>query len=164
MQQYIVDESLPCITEESARRSPVVRVEYEQAIAIGDIGSALSATQSKHWGNGPQILPLERDDWFYARFVTYQYRENSLYNRRFEQRRRLKELIGRRWRPLVEQAKRFTKTIFLRDLTDEQARAIQRILNMEPGEFWRAAKGKLIELSPRLIQREFDFDDRPADE
>lgn len=159
MQQYIADDSLPCFTEESARRSPTVRVEYEQAIAIGDIGSTLAATKSKHWGDGPQILPLKPHDWFYAKFVTYQYRESSLYNRRFEQRRRLKELLGRRWRPLVERAKRFTKTIFLRDLTESEARAIHRILNMDPGEFWRAAKArKLVDLPPRLIQQEFDFE------
>lgn len=159
MQQHIADESLPCITEESARRSPIVRVEFEQAIAIGDIGSTLAATKNKHWGSGPQILPLEPTDCFYARFVTYHYRPNSTYNLRFLQRQRLKELLGRRWRPLVERAKRFTKTIFLRDLTDAEARAIHRILNMEPGEFWRAARGRLIELPPRLVQQEFDFDD-----
>lgn len=159
MQQYIADDTLPCMTEDSVRRSPTVRVEYEQAIAIGDIGSTLSATKNKHWGHGPQILPLESADWFYPDRVTYCYRENSLYNRRFEQRRRLKELLGRRWRPLVEDAKRFTKTIFLRDLTNAEARAIQRILEMEPGEFWRIATGKkLVELPPRLVQREFNFD------
>ncbi|NQV28313.1 MAG: hypothetical protein HQ518_28505 [Rhodopirellula sp.] len=161
MQHYLADDGLPFITEESIRRSPVVRVEFEQAIAISDIGSALSATRNKHWGQGPQILPLKPDDWFYAKFVSYQYRTNSLYNIRFEQRMRLKELLGRRWRPLVEQAKRLTKTIFLRDLTKAQASAIQRILEMEPGEFWRAARGrKLVHLPPRLIQQEFDFDAR----
>lgn len=136
MQHHIADDDLPTITEESVRRSPIVRVEFEQAIAIGDIGSTLAATKNKHWGDGPQILPLEPDDWFYAKFVTYQYRPNSLYNRRFEQRRRLKELLGRRWRPLVERAKQRTKTIFLRDLTRAEAQAIRRILDTEPGAFW----------------------------
>jgi len=40
-------------------------------------------------------MPLEPDDEFFAYRVTYFYRENSLYNRRFEQRQRLKELLGR---------------------------------------------------------------------
>lgn len=142
------------------RRSPIVRIEYEQAIAIGDIGSTLSATRSKHWGDGPQILPLQPDDWFHADRITYCYREESTYNRRFLQRQRLKELLGKRWRPLVERAKRDTKTLFLRDLTTEEARAIQRILEIDSGEFWRIAKGrKLVTLPPRLIQREFDFGD-----
>lgn len=73
------------------------------------------------WAALAYILPVEPDDWFYAERITYQYRENSLYNRRYEQRRRLKELLGRRWRPLVEQAKyhRFTKAMFLDALTKE---------------------------------------------
>lgn len=161
MQHDIADDDLPTITEESVRCSPIVRVEYEQAIAFGDIGSTLSATKNKHWGEGPQILPLEPADWFFAKFVTYEYRPNSLYNQRFEQRRRLKELLGRRWRPLVERAKQFTKTIFLRNLTTAETKAIRQILDMDAGEFWRAAKGKIMKLPPRLIQQEFEFDGKP---
>jgi len=140
VQEYLADPALPDWTVESVRVSPTVRVEYEQAIAIGDIGSCLSATASKRWGNGPWVMPLEPDDEFFADRVTYIYRANSLYNRRFEQRRRLKELLGKRLRPLVETAKRRTKTLFLDLLTREEADAIRRILNMEPGAFWRACK------------------------
>jgi len=39
----------PGYTVESIRRSPIVRVEFEQAIAIGGIGETLEATRSKHW-------------------------------------------------------------------------------------------------------------------
>jgi len=105
VQDYIADESCPWFTEAHCRASPTVRIEYEQAIAIGGIGETLAATKSKHWGDGPFVMPLARDDWFYAERITYLYRENSLYNRRFEQRRRLKELLGRRHRHLVEKAK-----------------------------------------------------------
>ena len=101
MQGYIADPALP-YTEDDVRISPTVRVEYEQAIAIGDLGSCLSATRSKRWGDGPWVMPLEPDDEFFPDRVTYIYRTNSLYNRRFEQRRRLKELLGKRLRPLVE--------------------------------------------------------------
>ncbi|HPM79857.1 MAG TPA: hypothetical protein PLF81_04130, partial [Candidatus Anammoximicrobium sp.] len=84
--------------------------------------------------------------------------ERTLYNRRFEQRRRLKELLGKRLRPLVETAKRRTKTLFLDLLTREEADAIRRILNMEPGAFWRACKGRTFHnFPPRLVQRELDF-------
>jgi hypothetical protein len=157
MQRYMADPALP-YSPASVRQSPTVRVEYEQAIAIGDIGSCLSATRNKHWGAGPWLMPLEEDDEFDPRRVTYMYRTNSLYNRRFEQRRRLKELLGRRWRPLVETAKRRTKGIFLEHLTSEQADAIRRVLAIEPGRFWRVCTGReFIELPPRLVQLELDF-------
>lgn len=163
LQQYIADDSLPTITEESLRRSPTVRVEYEQAIAIGDIGSTLSATKNKHWGSGPQILPLQPTDCFYPDRVTYCYRTNSVYNRRFEQRQRLKELLGRRWRPLVEDAKRFTKTIFLEHLTARQAEAIRNCIGVDPGTFWRAVNGRFLTLPGREVQLTLPFD-VPTDE
>ena len=157
MLRYIADPSLP-YTEDSIRVSPTVRVEYEEAIAIGDLGSCLSATASKRWDDGPWVMPLEPDDEFFPDRVAYIYRANSLYNRRFEQRRRLKELLGKRLRPLVETAKRRTKTLFLDLLTREEADAIRRILNMEPGAFWRACKGRTFHnFPPRLVQRELDF-------
>ena len=159
-QDYIADPAQPHYTEAAVRASPIVRVEYEQAIALGDLGSCLSATASKHWGAGPWVMPLEADDAFFADRITYVYRSNSLYNRRFEQRQRLKQLLGRQHRPLVETAKRQTKAIFLEFLTKCQADAIRRILNVEPDRFWRACKGRLmLALPPRLVQREFDFED-----
>lgn len=158
VQEYIADPAWSEWTCESVRVSPTVRVEYEQAIAIGDLGSCLSATGSKRWGDGPWVLPLEPDDVFFPDRVTYVYRHNSVYNRRFEQRQRLKELLGKRWRPLVATAKRRTKTIFLQELTKGEADAIQRILHVGPGRFWRAVQGReCLTLAPRLVQREFDF-------
>jgi hypothetical protein len=154
MRRFIEDPNMP-YTEESVRRSPVVRVEYEQAIAIGGIGETVEATKSKHWGAGPWIMPLNVDDEFFPDHITYVYRENSLYNRRFEQRRRLKELLGKEHRSLVEHAKNryTTKQRFLRDLREDQAWAIRRLLNVEPDEFWRACKGKhFLNLPARLIQ------------
>lgn len=146
------------MTSDSVQRNPTVRVEYEQAIAIGGIGETLDATRNKRWGTGPMILPVEPDDVFYLDRITYLYRENSLYNRRFEQRIRLKELLGKSHRKLVGEAKYFTKELFQRRLTDQQATAIRRILNIEPGIFWRAAQGKLfMDLPKREVQREFDF-------
>jgi hypothetical protein len=108
-------------------------------------------------------MPLEPDDYFFPDRVTYVYRVNSLYNRRFEQRQRLKELLGREYRPLVETAKRHTKVVFLQFLSKAQADAIRRILNIEPDEFWRACKGRLtLDLPPRLIQLELPFGDQDA--
>jgi len=158
VEDYIADPALPEWTLENVRVCPTVRVEYAQAIAIGDLGSCLSATESKHWGDGPWVMPLEPDDEFYPHRLTYFYRTNSLYNRRFEQRRRLKELLGRRWRPLVETAKRHTKTVFVEHLTQEEADAIRRLLKLGPGRFWRVCTGReFVTLPPRLVQQQFDF-------
>ncbi len=154
VQELLADGSL---TERECRSNPTVRVEFEQAIAIGGIGETLAATRSKHWGAGPWITPLEPEDDFYTDRITYLFRENSLYNRRFEQRKRLKELLGKRFRSLVGEAQNryTTKQIFLRNLTDTQAKAIRDVLGVEPGEFWRACKGKtFLDLPTRLIQME----------
>lgn len=151
MRGYIEDPST-LHSVESVLRSPTVRVEYEQAIAIGGIGECLAATKTKKWGDGPWVLPLNVDDWFYPDRITYLFRSNSLYNRRFHQRRRMKKLLGKH-RSLVGNAKSSTKTLFLKDLTREQVQAIQRIFHVGPGEFWRAAKGRAwLDLPPEFIQ------------
>jgi hypothetical protein len=158
MQRLIADPGLPMFTEESAKTCPTVRVEFEQAIAFGGIGETLDATKSKHWGDGPYILPLEPDDEFFSDRITYQFRANSLYNRRFHQRKRLKELLGRVNRKLVGEAKYHTKGIFLRDLTNRQAEAIRRTIGVEPGLFWRACKGRsFLELPTRAVQTTLPF-------
>jgi hypothetical protein len=157
LQAFIDDPKLP-YSVDSVRRSPTVRIEYEQAIAIGDLGSCLAATRSKHWGDGPYVLPLKPDDPVDPYRVIYIYRENSLYNRRFEQRMRLKELLGRNNRPLVETAKRRTKSLFLGQLTEHEGDSIRRILGIEPGEFWQAVQGRrFLDLPPRMVQLELQF-------
>lgn len=152
------------LNEKSIRINPTIRVEYEQAIAIGGIGETLHATKNKHWGDGPWILPLHPDDEFFPERITYLYRENSLYNRRFEQRIRLKELLGKAHRKIVGDAKYFTKEVFLRDLSNQQAAAIRRIFQVEPGIFWRAAQGAVfLNLPKRDIQLEFAFSSDESD-
>ncbi|REJ93736.1 MAG: hypothetical protein DWQ34_10070 [Planctomycetota bacterium] len=125
VQELINDPELP-YTERNCRQSPTVRLEYEQAVAIGELGTCLAATKSKHWGAGPWVMPLRPDDPVDAFRVGYIYRPNSLYNRRFEQRKRLKELLGRRNRKLVGDAQRHTKAVFLEHLTQTQQHATQR--------------------------------------
>jgi hypothetical protein len=148
-------------TAEQFRQHPIVRMEYEQAIAIGGIGETLMATRNKHWGKGPWVAPLQEDDEFFSDRITYIYREDSMHHRRYEQRRRLKELFGRKNRHVVEMAKdgRTTKSMFLRSLTVEQAQIIRRVLNVTPLQFWRACKGKaFLDLPPRTVQLLFDFE------
>jgi len=148
------------LTVGACRCNPTVRVEFDQAVAFGGIGETLAATQHKNWGDGPWVMPLEPDDEFFADRITYIYREHSLYNRRYEQRMRLKELLGREHKKLVGEAKYHTKRIFLADLSDRQARAIRRRLNVEPGLFWRACQGKVfLPLPPRIVQLQFEFTD-----
>lgn len=156
MQTYLADPST-LHTVESILRSPTVRVEYEQAVAIGGIGECLSATKNKNWGEGPRVMPLEPDDFFYPDRITFRFASSSLYNRRFHQRRRMKRLLGDH-RKLVGEAKSSTKELFLRDLTSEQIKAINRAFHVGPGEFWRAAKGKAwLNLPPEFRQGELDF-------
>lgn len=163
VQRLIADPTVP-MTLESQRVSPTVWVDFDQAIAIGDMGSCLSATRNKHWGEGPRILPLEPDDPVDPMFVLYLYKDTSRYNRRFEQRRQMKALLGPH-RRLVSQAKgKFTtKEIFLRDITTEEVAAIHNSLGLTPGEFWRAANG-LANFGPLPRQRLLYLDGSPANE
>ena len=122
------------------------------------MGSALAVTKSKKWGDGPQIMPLNTDDWFYPEQVTYIYQPHSRYQRRYEQRMRMKEILGKRWRKLVGSAKWHNQETFLRILKPEERRAIWRCLNVGPKLFWRAAQGRaFIPLKPREVQREFHW-------
>lgn len=163
MQKYIADPAMP-FTVESVHAHPTLRVEYEQAIAIGGIGECLAATRSKRWGTGPQILPLQPDDWFYPHRITYVFRENSLYNRRFLQRRRMKKLLGR-YRSLVGEAKSSTKELFLKGLSTEQRKSIERIFHVGTAAFWRAANGRaFLTLPPEFVQGELAFEDDDAEE
>lgn len=150
-------------SEQQMRRSPVVRVEFDEAIAWGGIGETLYATRNKHWGHGPYILPIEPDDVFYTHRITYAYKPESRYNRRFEQRQRMKELLGKSYRSLVERAKykRHTLGIFEDSLTADERRVIERIFGVTPQVFRQAARGtKFLDLPPRMIQLElFDESD-----
>ena len=150
IQAYIADPQLPTWTEEGERRNPTIRLDYAEAMAIGGLGETIQATRSKHWGSGPNVLPVASDDPVDPMFITYVFKEGSRYNLRFLQRRRLKELLGKKYRPLVEQAKSFTLRVFLENLTAERAYAIRAILQMEPSEFWRAAKGREIYELPEI--------------
>jgi hypothetical protein len=148
------------LTIEQCRKHPTVRIEFEQAIAFGGIGETLAATQNKYWGGGPWLMPLEPDDEFFADRITYLYRESSIYIRRFEQRMRLKQLLGREHRKLVGQAKHFCKGDFLKQLTEREIYAIRRRLQTDPGMFWRACQGNFFLDLPRpAVQRLLSFDD-----
>ncbi len=160
IQDLIADANFPSYTEDGCSRSPTVRIDYAEAFAIAGIGEGLAVTKSKHWGDGPNILPLEPDDPVLPHRIQYIFKRSSRYNRRFHQRKRFRRLLGRHHRPLVSKAMYLTKRNFLLVITPDQAQAIRYILGLEPGQFWRAAKGKVfLPLPPRLTQLELDFGD-----
>lgn len=147
-------------SEESLRRHPIVRIEFEQAFAVGCMGECLDATKNKHWGDGPWLMPLQPDDPVSPDRILYVYKPESLYNRRFEQRRRLKELLGREHRRLVGRAMSMRKRDFLADVSGNETRAVWQRLHVSVGDLWRAVRGKLfLSLPPRLVQRELTFKD-----
>src|SRR2546426_5799304 len=117
--------------EDEMRVNPPLRVEYEQAIAIGDLGSCLSSTRNKHWGDGPFVMPLQRDDPVDSWRVLYIYRETSVYYRRFIQRQRMKRLLSRTHRKLVKAATRATKRQFLDSLTEQQVAIMRRTFGVD---------------------------------
>lgn len=133
----------------------MVRIDYDEAYDIFGIGEGLAATRSKSWGDGPRILPLEQFDYVNPVHIGYVCKPTSRYNRRVDQRKRIKQLLGKRYRPLVEKARHHTKKIFLLVLEDDQADAIRLRVQVEPGHFWRAVEGKIfLDLPPRIVQLE----------
>jgi hypothetical protein len=145
VRDYIADPSLEWWTEPSVRQSPPVRVRFEEASVIGSLGSVLGATDSKHsWGPIIGIEPLPLDMEVLERNVGYLYHENSRYNRRFEQRRRIKKALGKEYRRLVKDAMYFNQRDFLMRLSPAGEERIKRVLKLSPVEFWRAARGVAV--------------------
>ena len=148
VQQLIADSRFPIYTQAGFEESPIVQVDFEEAYAIGSIEDGLAATARKRWGEGPWILPLRADEYVDPYFVTYCYKPNSKRRIRFEQRQRMKELLGRTHRSLVKFAQRNTKRTFLDELDSASQAAIASRLKLDPGTFWRAAKGTKIVALP----------------
>ena len=152
VQGFISDSSLPYTTS-SVRNSPPLRLEYEHATAIGELGTCLRVTKHKTWGAGPYVMPLRPEDPFDPFRVLYVHKPSSVHRRRYEQRCRLKQLLGADYRSLVTAAQRTGKRQFLQQLTPEQAIAIRRRLQISPDDFWQAACGKrFLSFPPQLLQ------------
>ena len=141
VQAFMDDPEFPVCSEAALRRDPIVRVEFEQACAIGAIGETLAATRSKHWGRGPKIAPLAKDDFFYPERITYVFREDSLFHQRFLQRRKLKALLGDR-KSLVTTAKKNTLARFLEVLSSKDGYIIRQSLGLSPRDFWRLCRAR----------------------
>lgn len=109
---------------------------------IGGVGESLAAARNKRWGEFLGVLPLRPDDPVDACRILYIYKPECPYNRRVEQRKALKRILGRHHRKWVTEAARSTKKDFLAQLDEAGAYAIKRRLGLDPGRFWRAAKGR----------------------
>jgi hypothetical protein len=53
-------------------------------------------------------------------------------------------MLGKEYAPLVLQALRSGKQEFLSGLTEDQAARIRAHTGVDPGRFWRAAKGRQL--------------------
>jgi hypothetical protein len=155
IQRYLRDLTSPRLwTIDSVRKNPTCRVDWEHVTVIGGIGESLAAARHKNWGEFLGVHPLQPDDPVHWCRILFWYKASSPYNRRVEQRKALKRILGRKYRKLVHQASGSTKQDFLnRYLTEAGAYVIRRRLHLEPGRFWRVAKGKeFIELPKVPVQ------------
>ncbi len=145
-------------TVAGVRRNPTCRVEWEYVTVIGGIGESLAAARHKHWGDFLGIQPLKPDDPVHWSRILYIYKPECPYNRRVEQRKALKRILGRKHRKLVTLAAQSTKGDFLTSLlTETGAYVIRRRLRLDPGHFWRAARGKDVLDLPQPSQQLFLF-------
>jgi len=161
IQAYLADPRPPSLwTIDSVRRNPTCRVEWEHALIIGGVGESLAAARHKNWGNFIGVLPLGPDDPVHWCRILYLYKASSPYNRRVEQRKALKRILGRTHRKLVTQAMSSTKQEFLTHwLTEAGAYIIKRRLDLDPGRFWRAVKGREFLHLPKPPVQSLLFED-----
>jgi hypothetical protein len=162
IQSYVADPKLGRIwTKDAVRRTPPCRNDWEHVTVIATTGEAKSAAKHKNWGQFFGVFPLAPDDPVHPYRILYVYKATSPYNRRVEQRKTLKRILGKKHRPLVTKASRSTKRDFLRTLPAADTRVIRFRLGLEPGHFWRVAKGNEFINRPAPARQLILFDDQP---
>ena len=161
IQAYLADPELAGIwTVEGVTRHPTIRAVFEHAEVIGGPGESLAAARHKNFGRFLGIHPLRPDTPVHHCRILYIYKPTYAFSRRVEQRHALKRRLGREFRTLVTKASRSTKRDFLKfDLTPDGAKAIARRLKVEPGRFWRLAKGMEFLDLPSPLRQLLLFDD-----
>src|SRR3954447_7955224 len=122
-------------SEVSLKTSPIVRVEFDHAFVLGRLGESLSAARSKAWGEFRSIQPLDPRDPIDPMRVVYAFKETAPYQRRFEQRGRLRRMLGKHYAPLVLRALRSTKGEFTRGLTEDESARVRARTGLGPGRF-----------------------------
>jgi hypothetical protein len=139
--RYLTDRR-PGWCRPSLEASPIVRVEFEHTFVLGRLGESLCAARHKAWGNFLGVRPLEALDPVHPSRIVYAFKAAAPYQRRFEQRRRLRRMLGKEYAPLVPRAMGAGKTAFLASLSEDEAALVRARTGLEPGRFWRAVKGR----------------------
>ena len=130
----------PIWKEENIVQNPPMRVEFEHAIVFAGLGEALSVRRGKSgWGQLAKIEPLRPDDVLHPTRIVYQLKSTNKMRQRWEFRDTFKNVLGKD-RRLVTLAMQLKKSDFLKRLSGEDVRVIQRKLDLEPGAFWRAVR------------------------
>lgn len=152
-------------TVDQVRANPPVRVEFEHAFVLGCVGESLAAARSKPtFGEFVGVLPVEPNGPVGEVRINYVYKDSSPYNRRVNQRKWMKKRLGREWRKLVGKAMYWPKGKFLAGhVTSEARQAIRLKLRLDPGEFWRAARGAVWLDVPKPVVQPTLFDDASED-
>lgn len=130
-------------SEERQTRNPTVRVEFEHTIVIGGIGEGLAAGRNKNWGPVIGVFPLEPDDPVDSHRLLYLFKNSSPYQAQFDQRKYMRERMGKGFSKLVNRAMGATLDAFTKRLTAAEVVVIADRLNLTAREFWRAAKGRI---------------------
>jgi hypothetical protein len=119
-----------------------VRVEFSHAFILGRVGESFAAARYKAWGEFISIHPLDARDPIDPVRIVFAFKTSAPYQRRFEQRTRLRQMLGKDYAPLVLKALRSTKGEFLERLTKDEAARLRARTGLGPSRFWRAAKGR----------------------
>jgi hypothetical protein len=120
----------------------MVRVEFEHTFVLGRLGESLCAAGHKAWGDFLGIRPLEARAPVHPSRIVYAFKAAAPYQRRFEQRRRLRRMLGKGYAPLAPRAMGTGKAEFLASLSEDEAARVRARTGLEPGGFWRAVKGR----------------------
>jgi hypothetical protein len=149
---------------ESLQVGPVVRVEFEHALVLGQLSESFSIARQKAWGEFLGVRPLDPRDPIDPVRVVFVFKDSATYQKRFEQRVRLRRKLGKDYAPLVLRALRSGKGEFLAGLTEDESARIRARTELEPGRFWRAAKGREFITWPEPLRQLtlFDHDETPT--
>jgi hypothetical protein len=142
----------------SLEASPIVRVEFQHAFVLGRLGESLCAARHKAWGDFLGVRPLEARDPVHPSRLAYAFEATAPYQRRFEQRRRLRRMLGKEYSHLVPRAMGAKKAEFLAGLSEHEAARVRARTDLGPGRFWRVVKGREFIAWPKSLRQLTLFD------
>ena len=104
---------------ESLQIYPVVQVEFEHAFVLGQVGESLSIARQNVWGDFLGVRPLHPHYPIDPLRVMFAFKDSAAYQKRFEQRGRLRRMLRKHYAPFVLRALRSGKGEFLSGLTED---------------------------------------------